>query len=120
MKVTEKQLWDALRANGGLFARTARELSAKIGQPITRQAVRDRALKKPELLEDIKGESLDVAEEVLTSIIRGKDKRLALDATKFYLKTQGKSRGYVERIETEIQEQGSIDIERWISDNGNG
>ncbi len=120
MKVTDSEFWGALRANGGLFARTAKVLEKKYSITITRQSVRERAMRDIDRLNDIREESLDVAEEVLQGLIRAGDKRIALDATKFYLKTQGKTRGYVERIETEVQEQGSIDIERWISDNGNG
>jgi hypothetical protein len=64
---------------------------------MSRQAVRDRALKKPHLLDDIEEENLDYAEEGLQDLLRSDDQRIKLRAVELYLKTKGKERGYVER-----------------------
>ena len=99
-KLSEKEFLAILRENGGLFARTAKAIEDKYECTYTRQAVRDRAEKHPKELEDIEDEMLDIAEGELHKMIKEeKSSRIRLRAVELYLKTKGKKRGYVERIE---------------------
>jgi hypothetical protein len=101
-KVSDKDFYAILRENAGLFARTARAIAAQFNIPYTRMAVKDRADKHPEIMDDIEQENLDIAEEGLNSLMRSKAENIRLDSVKFYLKTKGRKRGYVEKQETDI------------------
>ena len=96
IKISDKNFFNILRENGGLYARTARAIERQLGITYTRQSVKERAEKHPEILNDIKEEVLDIAEEGLVSLMRSRNEPVKLDSTKFILKTKGKSRGYVE------------------------
>ena len=98
-KVTDKELWAALEANSGLLSRTARALEKKLGITYTRQAVKERAEKDMERLNDIREQQIDIAEDSLIKLIRSEDERVRFQAVKYYLSTIGKKRGYVERRE---------------------
>jgi phage antirepressor YoqD-like protein len=98
-KLTNKQFWAILRANAGLYARTARAITEQYNIPYTRQSVKERAEKNPELLADIEEENIDIAEEALQSLMRSKNERIKLQAVQLVLKTKGKHRGYIERTE---------------------
>src|SRR6056297_1272605 len=99
LKLSDKQFWDILRENGGLYARTARAIEKQFNIEYSRQAVRHRAEMKPELLEDILEQNTDIAEEGLFSLMRSSDARVRTSNIQFYLKTKGKKRGYIERQE---------------------
>ena len=101
-KISEEEFLSILRENAGLFARTARAIEKQFGIKYSRQAVRDRAYNHLEELKDIKEENLDIAEEGLYTLMRSRNERIRLDSTKLYLKTQGKSRGYIERVENVV------------------
>ena len=98
-KLSDNEFFTILRENAGLYARTARAIEKQYNVPYTRQAVKDRAENHPDILDDIKQENLDIAEEGLHSLMRDKDKRIKKDAIFFYLKGPGKNRGYAERHE---------------------
>ncbi|MFA6974008.1 MAG: hypothetical protein WC238_04715 [Parcubacteria group bacterium] len=98
-KLTDKQFLDILRANAGLYARTARAITEKYGLAYSRQSVRDRAQKFPAEETDIQEQMVDVAEETLIDIMRGKDKKIALRAAESYLKAKGKLRGYGDSLD---------------------
>jgi len=57
--------------------------------------------------DDIKESNIDFAESILMSEI----KKSNLTATIFYLKTQGRNRGYVERQEMDIDGDLSLSVE---------
>jgi hypothetical protein len=109
-KLSNEDFWEGLRACGGLFARAVRYFKEKHKVEITRQAVFIRAKQNPELLADIEEENKDIAEEILKNILLSeKDKKLQLDAAKFYLLTKAKDRGYTK--ESEKGETSKIQIE---------
>jgi hypothetical protein len=108
IKLTDEAFLSILRENGGLYAVTAKAISETYAVTYTRQAVRQRALEHPEELKDIEEEMADIAEEGLQSLMKDQDPRIKIDAIKFYLKTKGKKRGYVER--TEIEHSGEMGI----------
>lgn len=112
--LTDKEFWTILRKNGGLFAQTARAITDKYKIEYSRQAVRDRAIKRPEILADIEEENSDTAEDVLFDLLHSEDERVRADVAKFYLKTKGKHRGYIER--TEWDHGGRITF-GWADDN---
>lgn len=111
MKIDDNRFFAILRECAGIYARTARAIEKETGEPYTRQAVKQRAEKRPDILADILDDNHDVAEEGLHSLMRSKNERIRLRAVEFYLKTKGKNRGYVER--TEVQQETtfkSLDI----------
>jgi len=98
-KISDKEFLTILRENAGLFSRTARAIQKQFGIEYTRQAVRERALKHPEILKDIEEENIDIAEEGLHSLMRSKNETIRLKAVELFLKTKGRRRGYSEKIE---------------------
>lgn len=105
-RLSDKEFWTILRANAGLYARTARAIEKEFGITYSRQSVRDRAEKKPELLQDILEENLDLAEEGHISLMRSKNEKIRLNAITFYLRTKGKARGYVTQVDSDITSKG--------------
>lgn len=101
-KLTDAEWELFLRENGGLYARTARAIQKLKGVKMTRQEVKAWSDKHPDILQDIRDEVLDIAEEGLQGLIRSSTPNVKLRAIELYLKTQGKGRGYVERNETEF------------------
>jgi hypothetical protein len=93
----------ALREARGLLSHAAQRLG------VTDEAVRQRVKKHP-TLQQVRAEAreamLDVAESVLFEQIR----RGEAWACCFFLKTQGKERGYVERTEEKRELTGDIRI----------
>ena len=86
MKVSEKEFWEILRENAGLYSRTARAIEKQFNVSYSRQAVKERAEKDLERLSDIEDQNFDVAEEGLHSLMRSKNEKIKLDSTRFYLK----------------------------------
>jgi len=99
MKITDEQFFAALRESAGLYARASRIIEKEYGVSYTRQSVKERAERHPEILKDIESENHDIAEEGLHSLMRSKNERIRFQSVQFYLKTKGKDRGYVERSE---------------------
>jgi hypothetical protein len=99
MHISDKEFWAILRENAGIYARTARAISKAFSIEYTRDAVKKRAERYPERLQSIIDENLDIAEEGLHSLLRSKTENVRFRAVEFYLRTKGKSRGYVERSE---------------------
>jgi hypothetical protein len=104
MKVTDAEFWSELRKNKALYSRTARALELKHNITYSRQAVKERAEKDLDQLNDIVEENLDVAEEVHHKLMMSKDEKIQIKASQFYLKNKGKGRGYVEKQQIEINE----------------
>lgn len=90
--ISIQHLEEALRKSGGLCAGAAQLLG------VTRQAVSRRVQKSPKLqavIKEVEESSLDLGEsKLLQAMNKGN-----MAAIIFYLKTKGKSRGYVERSE---------------------
>lgn len=57
-------------------------------------------------VEELKDVALDFAESVLLTNIKNRD----VTSTIFYLKTKGKSRGYIERQEIEVKKEGIVKV----------
>lgn len=106
-RLSNKEFWTILRENAGIYARTARAIQKQFGIEYSRQAVRERAEKKPELLADIIEENLDVAEEGLQALMRTKNENVKQKAIEFYLKTKGKSRGYIVQVNSDVTSNGN-------------
>lgn len=97
-KVTNAMCADALKKNMGLVTPAANALG------ITRQALWSRINKNKSVqkaFNEAKETVLDLAEHKLIGKMNAGD----LGALCFYLKCQGKSRGYVERQEVEITDR---------------
>ena len=111
MKLSNDEFWGGLRESAGLYARAVRLYKKEYGVDISRIAVRDRALKDKDQLQDIREQNLDIAEEGLHSLMRTKNENVKLRAIDIFLKTQGKNRGYVERQEVELDGDFSVQVE---------
>jgi len=110
MKLSNDEFWAGLRESAGLYARAVRLFKKEYGVEISRVAVRDRAMKDSDQLQDIREQNLDIAEEGLHSLMRTKNENVKLRAIDLFLKTQGKGRGYVEKQELEINEDMNLTI----------
>ena len=106
--LTDDEFFQILRDNAGLYARTAKAVTETYGIPYSRQAVRERALKQPEILTDIEEEGLDLAEGGMRDLMISHNEDIKFKSCQFVLKTKGKKRGYVER--TEVDVSGSLGI----------
>lgn len=106
IRLSDKEFWKILRENAGLFARTARAIEKEFGITYSRQAVQERARKKPDILQDIYEQNLDVAEEGLFTLMRSKNERVKQRTIEFYLKTKGKERGYIVQVNSDITSNG--------------
>ena len=109
-KLTDKEFWDILRENAGLFARTARAIKKQFGVEYTRQSVKERAEKDLKQLEDIEEENIDFAEEGLHSLMRSKNEKIRMQAIQLVLRTKGKKRGYIESQRIAFEDNdGNVD-----------
>lgn len=103
-KLSDEQFLSFLRANAGIYARTARSIQKELGIEITRQSVRERALKHPDILQDIEDDNIDAAEEKLKYFLNPPAKddvplMLQWRTAELIVRTKGKKRGWVERSE---------------------
>jgi hypothetical protein len=94
-KVTIKQCEDALRACGGFVTHAAKMLGISSSTLSYRVSTSERLQR---VVAETKAEHLDLAESTLLKKIKAED----LGAICFYLKCQGKERGYIERWQGEI------------------
>ena len=111
-KITQDEFFAILRENGGLYSRTARAIEKQFGVSYTRQAVKQRAQRKPEVLQDIIEQNVDVAEEGLLTLMRtARNENTRFNAIKLYLSTIGRSRGYGDKLELSGPNGGPIKSE---------
>ena len=95
-KFSDAKIESALRALGGIMSVAAQALHDATGTKISRQAIRERVLRSPRLrraIEEAEEASLDLAESKLMQAIDAGD----INATKFFLETRGKRRGFSRR-----------------------
>lgn len=91
-KFTDEQAYDALKATRGNFSKAAEMCGVR------RKTFADRVAQKPvlkELVEEMKQEVFDQAEENFTNAVFAAD----LGASKLILETVGKERGYAKNIQ---------------------
>jgi len=110
-KYTAAQVIEAIRGSKGIVSHAARKLGC------SRKTIYnyvDRYVTVAEALEDEREDLLDFVEgKLLGEINRGN-----ITAIIFYLKTQGKHRGYVERQEHTGADGGALNVVvRWPEEN---
>ena len=108
----KKALLEALEQSLGVVTTACKQVG--VGRTTFYEYLKaDQDFKKK--VQDIENTSLDFAESQLFKQI----KQGNTTATIFYLKTKGKKRGYVERIENEITSDAdfSISPKEWIKSN---
>jgi len=115
--LSDEEFFSILRENAGLFARTAKAISETYGIEYSRQAARQRALMSPEILADIDDESLDLAEGGMNDLMKSLDEDVKFKSCQFVLKTKGKKRGYVERVENAVTDNDGNNIQPIININ---
>ena len=106
-KATEAQLSEALKVSGGNYQGAASVLARREKIRITRQAIAKRVQaseKLQEICTEAKETLLDLAENKLYELVLQGDKA----AIFFYLKTQGKRRGWSERQEITGEDGASL------------
>ena len=102
-KYTKEQIKNALIERNGFISQAAKLLQCE------QTTVRNYITRYPELndvLKDAREEMLDVAEKKLTENIMNNDNTAII----FFLKTQGKTRGYQEKSDVEKETQNKITI----------
>lgn len=109
-RLTDKEFWSILKANAGLYQRTATAIEKKYNRPYTRQSVKERAEKHPERLAEIKEATIDTAEGGLLGLMGSSDERVRLRAIQYYLDNQGKKRGYVKQVNAALVNKDGEDI----------
>lgn len=100
----DKTIAEALRATGGFISQAAKKLNTS--QPNLTQRIKKSQYLKDEL-ESIKDAYLDLAEHALITKLKSGD----LGAICFYLKCQGKNRGYIERQDHNVNLDASVTVE---------
>ena len=101
MKVSNKQLEEALLKSCGNISLASKMLSELIGQPISRQTVHQRVKKSPrlqEICEQAREAIVDMAESALSDRISEGDTRAIIYA----LESKGKERGWGKKIEGDL------------------
>ena len=105
---------DALRASGGIITGAANKLEQAYGScaPGSVRNYLKRYASLRHAVEDMVEGNLDLAEgTILKAMAEGN-----LTAAIFYLKTKGKQRGYIERVEASGKDGGPLEIKFVISE----
>jgi thiamine biosynthesis lipoprotein ApbE len=95
MKVTPEQFEEAIRKTGGLYTATVNYIKKKWKIEITRQSVKDRADKNPELLQEVREAAKDKAESVVFELMGSKNDTVKFKSATYYLDRLGTDRGYI-------------------------
>lgn len=95
MKVTQHQFEEAIRKTGGLYSATVNYIKKKWKVDITRQSVKERAEKNPELLQEVRESAKDKAESVVFELMGAKNDAIKFKSATYYLDRLGTDRGYV-------------------------
>lgn len=116
-RIGKRDFIKALRQNGGCFAQTAAYIRDEMGIEITRQAVRQRALRMPEELNDIEQSTLDIAEGTVISLMAKADRdSVRLRAAELYLTQKGRKRGWTQDPSVVINnEKGDIKAKKLLT-----
>lgn len=99
-RFTERELSEVLRNTGGNFTYAARQLSARLGEVVTRTQVANLVAKSQPLQEvvaELREELVDEAENNVVSNVRAG----RYEPSVMVLRTLGRNRGYVTKVETE-------------------
>lgn len=115
-KVSDKEFWGCLREAAGLYTRCARIIEKEYNISYTRVAVKLRAERDIDQLNDIREQNIDIAEEGLHSLMRSDLPSIRMRAIELFLKTIGRGRGYVEKKELEILLPITINEVEYVKD----
>jgi hypothetical protein len=100
-KFTREQVIDALKKTGGFITHAANKLGCHYTTILN--YIKDDpsiAVENAQIREN----RLDIAESVVIKTMKGENEKLAMDASKFYLKYKGRERGYIKATKVEISE----------------
>lgn len=112
-RLTKKQKLEAIRGSGGLLC----EIAARCGvHRATVRVWRDADVEIAQAIEAERESVTDVAEQNLVTAIRGGD----IHASKYWLSTIGKSRGFTTQteIKAEVQTNEQPRVTIYLPDNG--
>ena len=118
-KIGKKDFVKALRKNCGNYAKTAHYITDELGIPVSRQAVRQRAITMPDIQKDIAEGILDKAEGTIVKLMDKADRdSTSLQAAKFYLEQKGAKRGYTKDPSVVVNnEKGKIQADNITLEN---
>lgn len=100
MGMSKKNIIQALTEAKGIISVAARSLDCS-RQAIYKRLNKDEDIK--EAREQARNGMIDEAENALHSLITNPDHKDHYKAVRYYLSTQGKDRGYSERIENDVR-----------------
>lgn len=109
IKLSHDEFFGAVREAGGLYHVAVKLIKKYYKIDITRQAVRDRCLRHPEIMADINEENRDIAVEGLHSLLKSEDEKVKLGAVKYYLDNQGQELGF--NVNNKDQQPTKLEIE---------
>jgi hypothetical protein len=101
-RLPNKDFWRILRENGGIYSRTARYIKEVYDIDYTRQAVRQRAEKDMEQLEDVLAEVFEKAEGGLLDMIETGTPNIKIKAIEILYKFKGAKYGYTQQTKAEV------------------
>lgn len=106
MKVTEQQFEEALRNSGGLYSQTVKYIKKHFDVTISRAGVKDRADKKPELLQEIRNTVIDKAEAGMITLMNSKNEGIKFKTCTYMLDRLGSDRGYINKSNVDHTTKG--------------
>lgn len=107
LQVTKEDVVEALRASGGFLAPAAKMLG--LSYKNLYQRVRNN-VELQEVIEEFRESFLDIAETQLVKKMAAGD----LNAIKYYLEHQGKSRGYTNKAQIEVSGPGGEPLKQQV------
>ncbi len=93
-KLTDEQFVAIYTENGGLPSKTAKAIEAKYKIKFSRQAVRERAKKFPDIVFECRDELVEMAEDNLRHLLNCDDLEVKRKTTIYVLNTLGRASGY--------------------------
>lgn len=106
-RMSIRQIEEALRACGGVYSAAAQRLGCA---PNTVRNYVNRTPKLQKAVEDICERNVDLAESALMMVLRNPKHPKHVTACIFFLKTQGRHRGYVEKQEVDAKVNGTVSL----------
>lgn len=109
-ELTDDEFLKALELGRGLYAETARVITKIYGISYTRAGVRDRVLRSfKQEAEEIKEALLDQAENTVVDLMSKRmPARVRLQAATWYLRKQGKERGYADQLDLNLSKSINV------------
>jgi len=110
-KISDDEFKAYFLENAGIYARTAHYITNEIGIPYTRQAVRQRAMLHPDLIEESRGGMLDIAKSGLRSSMFSKNEAVKLRACLEVMDRLGEEEGWTKNINIQQKQNPYLELD---------